>query len=65
MIEDVVKGVLDGIWNAIPSKDNSTMTNAVAAWLSGDHGYYCCDGDLELRETALSETDLVEPSEGK
>ncbi len=62
MIEEITTGILDGMFNNIAGRDEDNMRAAVASWLR-KHKYHVCEDDSELRELALSETDLVEPGE--
>lgn len=60
-IEQMVDGSLDGIFNAASSREESEVKDAVAVWLRGKH-FHVCENDNELRELALTETDLKEPN---
>ncbi len=61
MIGEIVTGILDGMFNVVSSRDEEAMKAYVASWLR-KHKYHVCDGDNELRQLALEETDLVEPN---
>ena len=60
MIEKLVEGALDGMFAVVPVKDECDIEGAVANWLRSK-GWHVCENDNDLRELALSETDLVEP----
>jgi hypothetical protein len=59
-IDSMIDDVLDSFHNNATRQEETEVAAAVAGWLK-NRGWYCCDGNAELRETALSDTDLVEP----
>ena len=62
-MNEMTTEILQAIWNGTSTtREEDDVKQAVREWLRA-RGTYVCEGDAELRELALSETDLVEPSE--
>lgn len=53
--------LIHAVWHEL-NKNEEEGAKAAMIEILKDAGYHVADGDKELRELALAETDLVEPS---